>query len=74
MLASAVGRDVPFPTMFRTVVNFEDWLRARRWPRGLGPASAWLLTYVIVAGLSILLLHLTLYPYPNITKILNPSG
>ena len=28
----------------------------------------------LAAGLTNLLLHLTLYPYPDITKILNPSG
>ena len=38
----------------------------RAWPGPLA-TSSW-------PGLVILLLHLTLYPYPNITKILNPKG
>lgn len=73
-LASLAGTDAPFPTLFRTVFNLEDWLRARPWPRSLGPLLAWLVSYVIYAGLAILLLHLTLYPYPDITKVLNPNG
>jgi hypothetical protein len=36
--------------------------------------TGWLVSYLIVAWLVILLLHLTLYPYPNITRILNPNG
>jgi hypothetical protein len=68
------GKDAPFPTLFRTVANVEQWLRGRAWPGSLGPASAWLLVHVIVWGLVFLLIHLTLYPYPDITHILNPSG
>ena len=74
VLAFAFGKDVPFPTFFRTVANFEDWLAARAWKRSLGPALAWLASYLILTGLVILLLHLTLYPFPSITKILNPNG
>jgi hypothetical protein len=74
LVAFAWGKDCPFPTLFRTVANLEDWLRSRPWPRSLGPVLGWLVTYVILAGLIILLLHLTLYPYPDITKILNPNG
>jgi hypothetical protein len=65
------GRDVPFPTMFQTVRNLEESLRGKG---RFGPFLAWLVAYVIVAGLAILLLHLTLYPYPDITHILNPNG
>jgi hypothetical protein len=39
-----------------------------------GPALAWLVSYLILTALVILLLHLTLYPFPSITKILNPHG
>lgn len=74
VLAFGLGRDMPFPTLFRTVNNLEEWLRSRSWPLSLGPLLGWLVAYVILAGLVILLLHLTLYPYPNITKILNPNG
>jgi len=66
--------DAPFPTLFRTVESFQGWLEKRRWPLSLGPSLAWAVGYVVVTGLVILLLHLTLYPYPNITKILNPDG
>jgi hypothetical protein len=62
---------VPFPTAFQTVANLEEWLRRKG---RFGPFLAWLVTYVIAAGLVILLLHLTLYPYPDITHILNPKG
>ena len=65
------GKDVPFPTLFQTVVNLEGRLRVTG---RFGPFLAWLVTYVIAAGLAILLLHLTLYPYPDITHILNPNG
>ena len=73
-VALVFQRDVPFPTLFRTIGNLESWLSTRRLPGSLGPKLAWLVAYVIFAGLAILLLHLTLYPYPNITHILNPGG
>jgi hypothetical protein len=66
--------DAPFPTLFRTVESLQEWLEKRRWPMSLGPSLAWAVGYVVVTGLVILLLHLALYPYPNITKILNPNG
>lgn len=68
------GREPPFPTLYRTVRNLEEWLAHKRLPWNLGPLLAWFMTYVILAGLVILLIHLTLYPYPNITHILNPKG
>lgn len=71
------GKDAPFPTLFRSVWNLEEWLRTRTWQIGklaIGPVVGWIVGYIIVAGLAILLLHLTLYPYPDITKILNPNG
>jgi hypothetical protein len=74
VLAFGWGRDFPFPTLFRTVIDLEDWLRARSWPLSLGPLLGWLVAYVILAGLVILLLHLAFYPYPDITEILNPDG
>jgi hypothetical protein len=71
------AKDVPFPTLFRSIANLEDWLRARSWSLGslsLGPALAWLISYMVLWGLVVLLLHLTFYPYPDITHILNPHG
>lgn len=73
-VALVFQRDVPFPTLFRTVGNLEDWLSGRKWPWTLGSKLAWIVAYVVFAGLAILLLHLTLYPYPDITHILNPTG
>lgn len=66
--------DAPFPTLFRTVESFQGWLEKRRWPMSLGPSLAWGVGYVVVTGLVILLLHLTLYPWPNIAKIINPGS
>jgi len=74
VLAFVLGRDLPFPTLFRSVSNLEGWLQKRSWPLSLGPVSGWLAGYLILAGLVILLLHLTLYPYPDITRIINPNG
>jgi hypothetical protein len=68
------GREVPFPTLYRTVRNLEEWLEQLRLPWNLGPLLAWIVTYVILAGLVILLIHLTLYPYPDITHVINPKG
>jgi hypothetical protein len=76
LVAFVAGRDVPFPTLFRTLDNLETWLRRQRFHRAvwLGPVLAWLLGFVVVWGLVVLLLHLTLYPFPDITHVLNPGG
>jgi hypothetical protein len=71
-LALFLAKDMPFPPLIRSVQNLEEWLRARKPP--LGPLLAWIVGYVILAGLVILLLHLALYPFPDITKVLNPHG
>jgi hypothetical protein len=71
VLAFALGRDAPFPTLSRTLSNLEKWFQSLG--RG-GGAVAWFLSYVLVWGLVFLLLHLTLYPFPNITHLLNPTG
>src|SRR5258707_1207955 len=72
VLAVSFGRDIPFPTFYRTVANLEESLATSKRMRSLGPTLAWLVSYLILTGLVILLLHLTLYPFPSITKILNP--
>jgi hypothetical protein len=74
LVAVFAGADVPFPTMVRTVQNLEGWLENRSWPWALGPKAAWVVTYVIFWGLVVLLIHLLLYPFPDITHILNPNG
>jgi hypothetical protein len=69
------GKDAQFPNLFRTVENLEQWI-AR--PRGgvvlqrVLASTAWLLSFVLIWGMVFLMLHLTLYPFPNITRILNP--
>jgi hypothetical protein len=40
----------------------------------LGPKLGWFVTFVIIWGLAILFVHLTLYPFPDITHIVDPSG
>jgi hypothetical protein len=70
VLALVDARDVPFPTLVHSIKDLEDWLR--RHGGAAGAALAFLVGYLIVAGLAILLIHLTLYPYPDITRILNP--
>jgi hypothetical protein len=68
------GQDA-FPTLFRTVNNIEEFVRSwspRQVPVGI--ALAWFFEYAVLVGLVILLLHLTFYPYPSITKIINPNG
>ena len=51
-LAFWFPKEMPFPTLYRTVANLE-----RRWP----PAAM-----VIVAGLVVLMLHLVFFPWPDI--------
>jgi hypothetical protein len=77
LVAFTWGKDPPYPTLFRTIINLEDWFKNRRWQikdRLVGPYLAWLIGFVVLWGLVVLLLHLTLYPYPDITDILNPNG
>lgn len=71
LFAFVAGRDAPFPTLFRTVLNLEYWLRDHG---ETGKALAWLLSFVLVWGFVFLLFHLVFYPFPDITKILNPTG
>ncbi len=63
------GRDAEFPTLIRTVRSLEQWVGDH-----VGQAAGWFLSFVLVWGMVFLLLHLTFYPFPNITRILNPNG
>ena len=77
VVAFLLHKDAPFPTLFKSIGNLEEWLASRTWRLGrrdVGPILAWLVGYVILAGLVILLLHLTLYPFPDITHTINPGG
>jgi hypothetical protein len=67
----ARGKDAEFPTLFRTVANLEAWIGKHG---ALGRAIAWTISVLLIWGMVFLLLHLTLYPFPNITHVLNHSG
>jgi hypothetical protein len=56
LAAYLIARDVPVPTLFRTIVDLE-----RRLPR---------FAFVVAAGLVVLLLHLAFYPWPDISHVL----
>lgn len=65
------------PSLFRTIVNVEEWIAKPRepaWPQRVSQAAAWLVSFLLVWGMVFLMLHLTLYPFPNITRILNHGG
>jgi hypothetical protein len=71
------GKDAEFPSLFRTVINLEQWLAGHRknpWAERIGKAAAWSLSFLLVWGMVFLMLHLTFYPFPNITHILNHHG
>jgi hypothetical protein len=55
VLAFALKREVPFATLFQTVADLE-----RR---------SHLVAVGIIAGLAVLLVHLSLYPWPDIFKV-----
>lgn len=56
LAAYFLARDVPFPTLFRTIVNLEQRLPA--------------LGLFVAATLVVLLLHLAFYPWPDISHVL----
>jgi hypothetical protein len=56
VLAFWFARQVPFPTLFRTVANLESHFH--------------LLTTIVIAFLVGLSIHLTLYPWPNVAHVL----
>ena len=65
--------DHTLPSLPNTVVNLEQWLGRRRagaWDR-IGRGAAWIVGFVLVWGMAFLLLHLTLYPFPDIARELN---
>jgi hypothetical protein len=67
------GKDGEFPTLFRTVRNVEAALTGPGAGR-LRRALAWLAPLLLVWGLAFLALHVALYPFPRITRVLNPNG
>jgi hypothetical protein len=60
------GRVHPYPSVTKTIVNVERAIVAK-----LGSGAAWVVGVVLVWGMVFLLLHLTLYPFPDITRELN---
>lgn len=65
VVALAYGHEAPWPTLFRTIKNLES---------RVGPLYGSLIAALVVGGLAILLLHLVLYPFPDITHVLNPGA
>jgi hypothetical protein len=65
---STVLRTNRYPSLVQTVLNVDQWLRSFR---GVGRGAAWVVGFLLVWGMVFLLLHLTLYPFPNITRQLN---
>jgi hypothetical protein len=59
VLAYFAGRDVPFPTLFRMIGNAERRVHV--------------VGVVLIAGLAVLFVHLTLYRWPDISHVLNPT-
>jgi hypothetical protein len=53
------SRDVPFPTLFRTILDLEQRLHR--------------VAFFVAAALVVLLLHLAFYPWPDITHVLQRS-
>jgi hypothetical protein len=62
------GRVHAYPSVTKTIVNLERAIRGR-----FGNGAAWAVGFVLVWGMAFLLLHLTLYPFPDITRELNRS-
>jgi len=60
------GKVHAYPSVTKTIVNLE-----RAVARRFGNGAAWGLGFVLVWGMTFLLLHLTLYPFPDITRVLN---
>ena len=71
------GKEPEYPSLFRTIDNLEQEIGKDRpsefWNR-VGKSAAWLVSFLLLWGMVFLMLHLTLYPFPNITHILNHSG
>jgi hypothetical protein len=62
------GKVHAYPSVTKTIVNLERAIRGR-----FGNGAAWTVGFVLVWGMAFLLLHLTLYPFPDITRQLNRS-
>jgi hypothetical protein len=60
VVAYVWAKDVPFPTFFRTLANLERRVH--------------FMSAVVLIGLGILLIHLALYPWPNVFHVLKSPG
>ncbi len=60
------GKVHAYPSVTKTIVNLE-----RAVARKFGHGAAWVVGFVLVWGMAFLLLHLTLYPFPDITREIN---
>ncbi len=71
LVAFFFKKEAPFPPLIATVANVEHAIASRR-PRWLTSAAALAFPYAILAGLAILVAHLTLYPFPSNNHAFNP--
>jgi hypothetical protein len=62
---SAARKKHKYPSFPKTLVNLERWIA------GYSTRVAWVVGFLVVWGMAFLLLHLTLYPFPDITRELN---
>jgi hypothetical protein len=62
---SAARKKHKYPSLPKTLVNLERWIA------GYSAGTAWAVGFVVVWGMAFLLLHLTLYPFPDIARELN---
>jgi hypothetical protein len=62
---SAARKKHKYPSLPKTLVNLERWIA------GYSTAVAWAVGFAVVWAMAFLLLHLTLYPFPDITRELN---
>jgi hypothetical protein len=71
LVAFFFKQEAPFPPLIATVANLERAVGSWR-PEWLGASAALATPYVILAGLAILVVHLTLYPFPSNNHTFNP--
>ena len=69
-ITAVLGRRHSFASLPKTIVELEQTLAHKG---RIGRGGAWALGFVLVWGMVFLLLHLTLYPFPDITRQLNRS-
>jgi hypothetical protein len=67
-VTAVLGRRHSYASLPKTIIELEHVLAHKG---RVGRGAAWTLGFILVWGMAFLLLHLTLYPFPDITKTLN---